>query len=127
MKLALLFYGELSFEDEELVHQHLEICAHCQAEFSRFRTFSEALDHLESDVDPMLLARNRAALRGTVQAVAEQRTWWGSVSDFFRAQDLGWRGVWWKPAGAFALLALGFLSGRFGVGSGGAGGRLRTE
>lgn len=98
-QLPLLPYGELSFDEEEQVHQHLEICAACRAELTRVERLHAACDTTVLEPDATLLADNRRALRRGVAALLPR-------------PRFAWLSLLLKPAGAVALVALGFFGAR---------------
>ena len=77
-QLPLLLYGELTFDEEEAVQQHLESCG-----VLSFRTDHDSntptwLDDAEVEVDPALLADCRRNLR--IATSASPRRWPRRVS-----------------------------------------------
>ena len=101
-QLPLLPYGELSFDEEEQVHQHLERCDGCRAELARVERMHAALDASALEPDATLLADCRRSLRLGVSAFNEQpKRRWAS-----------WLPALYKPVGAVALVALGFFGAR---------------
>ena len=46
-QFSLLLYGELSFEDEETVQQHLDVCAACTTELRKTRALHQQVDAAE--------------------------------------------------------------------------------
>jgi predicted anti-sigma-YlaC factor YlaD len=46
-QLPLMLYGELSFDEEEIVQQHLDNCLVCQAELDRTRAIHEQFEAVE--------------------------------------------------------------------------------
>jgi hypothetical protein len=111
---ALYLYGELSSEAEEGVEQHADGCAACRGELARWRALFGLLDRMEVDAPPELLGECRRDLREAVRrerAANSARPWfsrvWGRFSGFS-----GMAAAWARPAAAFALLALGFVSAR---------------
>ena len=107
--LPLLAWGELSFDEEERLEQHLEACAGCRREYERVQALQSAIDRDELDVPPGLLADCRRSLRVNLAAMADQRrtrVWSGLF---------GWDAFsqWLKPAGAVALVAIGFFGAQF--------------
>jgi len=50
--LSLFLYGELSFEEEESVHGHLETCEPCRAALERERALHGALDQTALEPPP---------------------------------------------------------------------------
>lgn len=110
-QLVLLVYGELSFDEEELMEQHLDGCAECSAERVRLESLQEALSQCESEVPAGLLARCRRDL--AVQSAGAR------LSPRRRVNLAGlWRNwvvnppLWLRPVGAIAMLALGFFAAR---------------
>ena len=106
-QLHLLAYGELSFDDDETVHQHLEACAACRREWTRVQAIHRACDADEVEPRPELLTSARRSLRLAIAADAEVRS--------RRAGFWSWLPSWnalAKPAGALALVAVGFLGAR---------------
>jgi hypothetical protein len=113
-QLPFLLYGELSFDEEENLHQHLEHCEGCQAEFARIQSFHNAFDSVELDADQKLLFDCRRRLRVNVAALAEAdakqprrlAVWFSRLLPSFPLSPL-------RPIGALALVAVGFFGGRF--------------
>ena len=113
-RLAMLLYGELSFGEEETLESHLRACQECQAVLVRQKALHAALDAAEIEPSPSLLRECREDLRASV---ANEPT--------VEALHSGWRerlthlfgGPWvlrtLRPAGALALVAVGFFGGRF--------------
>jgi hypothetical protein len=110
-QLPLLLYADLSFDDEELVHAHLSSCEACRNELERVRTLHRHLNSAEPDMPPGLLQNCRRQLRVAAAAMDEARnTPVRSPFELFRRM---WQtSAVWKPAGAVALLMLGFAAGR---------------
>lgn len=111
-QLSLMLYGELSFDEEEAVHQHLESCSGCRSELEQVRAMHTRIDCLEPELPAQLLLDNRRALRINVAALQEQTA---GRSRFGSFQWFALPGYLWKPAGALALLVLGFGAGRYGT------------
>lgn len=103
--LPMLDYGELSFEEEDRLEQHLAACSFCAAERASFSKLNSLFDEAEPGLPPGLLARNR---RSFSASLAEERAPRG-VS--WRTWLNAWAPVW-KPAGAVALFVLGFGAAR---------------
>jgi hypothetical protein len=103
-QFSLMLYGELSFDQEELLQQHLDSCEACRAEWARVKNMHRALDSQESDLDLSLLADCRRTLRVSVAALGpvHGRSWFDGLS--LRS--------FLKPAAALALLAIGFTGAR---------------
>jgi len=104
-QLSLMLYGELSFDEEELLEQHLDGCNACRAELTRAKAMHHALDAREPEMDGALLADCRRTLRVTVAAIGPQQkqSWF---------HGLTW-GAFLKPIGAFGLITLGFFGARY--------------
>ncbi len=62
--LPLFLYGELSFDEEELVEVHVDECAACRHALAREKALFAALDGAEMLPNPEALAEARAELRG---------------------------------------------------------------
>jgi hypothetical protein len=112
-QLPLLLYGELTFQEEEDLHQHLDACESCQAELGKTSAIHRKIDEAEIDVDPALLAVCRRNLRVATAAITDsggpRRTMmpsWLTPGTF----TWNWFG---KPVSALTLLAMGFFGGRF--------------
>jgi HEAT repeat protein len=108
--LSLFLYGELSFEEEEAVHRHLDGCEDCRQALVRERALHNALDEVALHPPADLLAECRGGLRRSLDRESVRRNNW-----LVRVWD--WTGQpvspsFLKPAGAVALLMLGFLAGR---------------
>ncbi len=107
--LPLFLYGELSFEEEESVHRHLESCVTCRGALERERALHAALDSAAVEPAPELLVECRSDLRAAIGERPLRRSLWTRLWD--------WSGrpvspALLKPAGALALLAVGFFSAR---------------
>src|SRR5271163_4121888 len=61
--LPLFLYGELSFDEEELVEVHVDECDACREELAREKAMFAALDDVELVPSPEALAGSRAELR----------------------------------------------------------------
>jgi hypothetical protein len=105
--LPLLAYGELSFDEEEALEQHLESCAGCRREHERVNKLQQAIDREEVDVPAGLITDCRRNLRLSVAGIAEQRGTHGFWQRLFPSVQF------LKPAGALALIATGFFGARF--------------
>jgi len=115
--LPLYYYGELAAEVEEGVEDHLQACASCQAELERQRTLAAALDSRALAPDSTLLAECRHDLARAIyreeapDARRRAADPWGLFREAFRSLwHPGIRFV--QPAGALALLAIGFFAAR---------------
>lgn len=109
-QFALLLYGELSFNEEDRVEAHLEGCAECRAALERERSLHAALDAVAIEPPPALLRECRADLASRLSrepALAGARTgWWDQFVDSLT----GGSRMILRPAGAVALLAIGFFA-----------------
>jgi hypothetical protein len=109
-RLSLFLYGELSFDEEEQVEQHLGGCAACRREYEAEKAMHAALDSRVSDPSPALLAECRARLWRALEAdasPAQGAGWRNRLAGFFTI-----RSAWLGPAGAVALVAVGFFGAR---------------
>jgi len=109
-QFSLLLYGELSFEEEELMQQHLDGCETCQKDLVRVKALHRSVDDAEAELDGRLLADCRRTLRVTVAAIGPQKktSWFDGLT---------W-GAFLKPLGAFALITVGFFGARLTTGVG---------
>jgi hypothetical protein len=112
--IPFIQYAEISFDEEELVHGHLAECAACRAEFELGKALHSALDERELDLSPFLLRRSRDQMTAALEAerahALRHSSWLDGVKSAFRATH--WMPTFAKPAGALALLALGFFGAR---------------
>ncbi len=115
--LALLLYGDLSFDEEEQVQMHLDDCASCRRESERQRAIHRLLDQRELEPSASLLNQCRRDLESSLtrEDVRPDGGFWHKWESWFAS-------LHWKPAGALALIALGFFGARLtnnGLGFGG--------
>jgi len=107
--LPLLLYGEMEFEEEDRLQEHLDGCEPCRLELSRERTLHSALDDRELEVSPFLLRRCRQQLEQSITSESRGRNHWFSfLSEAFSGAS--WMPRIAKPTGAVALLAVGFFA-----------------
>jgi hypothetical protein len=113
MQLGMLLYGELSFDEEEIVDAHLESCAECRVALERERDLHSAFDQAQAEPPASVLWEVRKSLQ---ERIAEEHTpsspkagWW---DQFIDAVTFHPGSGWLKPAGAMALVAVGFLGAR---------------
>jgi hypothetical protein len=116
MQLALLLYGELSFDEEEAVDGHLEGCAECRAALERERELHAALDQVEIEPSASILWESRRNLQERITAEhglgsARPAGWWDQLVDVIMLRP-GHGAGWLKPVGAMALLTIGFMTAR---------------
>jgi hypothetical protein len=103
--LPLFLYGELSFDQEEQVHQHLAGCEACQNALVELQSLHAALDQQDVTVPDGLLVAARRSLRQSISVEAER-----AAEPSFWQRLLAWPA--WKPAGAVAAVAMAFFGGR---------------
>jgi hypothetical protein len=109
-ELAYLLYGELSFDQEEAVEQHLEACAPCREALEQEKALHAALDLSDAAPPAGLLSSCRRELFAHLETSRRAPSRW-SLAGLFSGS---WtRAAWLRPAGAVALLAIGFASARF--------------
>lgn len=112
--LPLFLYGELSFDEEELVEVHMDECASCRAALARDKAMFGALDGAEIVPAPGALEESRMELRRRL-AHSEQPTrrsnWWDKVREGFTIHFHFAPGIA-QVAGAAAMLVLGFVTAR---------------
>lgn len=106
-RFALLLYGELELDEEELVESHLDSCPGCRAGLERERALHHLLDTQEVEPTPFDL---RDARRRLSAALANERPIRAGLVPRF----LSWFSIpaLAKPAGAVALVAVGFFGAR---------------
>jgi HEAT repeats/Putative zinc-finger len=116
--LPLFLYGELSFDEEELVENHMDECVSCRAALAREKTMFHALDAAEMVPDPDALEESRAELRrrlagGALRGGGPARgaNWWDRLREGFTIHFHFAPGIA-QVAGAAAMLALGFVTAR---------------
>lgn len=106
--LALLNYGELSFEQEEALEKHIESCSSCETDRRKLEQLDAHLERQSADVSPDLLVRCRRDLSGKLMQERPRRTGF-SLADWLRGLSSA---PWLKPAAALALLVVGFAGGK---------------
>jgi hypothetical protein len=115
-EIPLYHYGELGQEEEERVEQHLVECAVCTDDLAQLRTFARTMARFEAPVPDDLLMASRAALSRAIRVTepkpAPPATWIQHLRDWMN-MGVGMR----VPAGALALVAVGFLAGKMAPGS----------
>lgn len=110
-QLVLFVYGELSFDEEELMEQHLDGCSDCSAERARQECLQEMLSEGEAEVPAGLLARCRRDLAVQVAAAPVLARRGISIAGLWRNWVVN-PPLWLRPVGAVAMLALGFFAAR---------------
>ena len=124
--IPLYFYGEVAPDAEDAIEEHLGTCAPCREEWERQKALAAALNRYEMAPPAELLAEcrhdlSRAIYREESPVVRRSASDpWGLFREAFTSL---WRpGIRFRqPAGAVALIALGFFAARF-TGSWPAGG-----
>src|SRR5271170_4944984 len=91
--LPLFLYGELSFDEEELVEVHVDECDACREELAREKAMFAALDDVELVPSPEALAGSRAELRRRLALVNQPP----------HASDPGRPGFWDKIREGFTI------------------------
>jgi hypothetical protein len=110
-QLSLMLYGELSFDEEEIVQQHLDVCSPCRDEMAKTQAIHSSFDRQAVEVDPVLLANCRRSLRvATAQSTDTEPRLTRSGGSFW--SGLGAWNWFGKPVGAVTLIALGFFGAR---------------
>jgi anti-sigma factor RsiW len=117
--LPLFLYGELSFDEEELVEVHIDECAACRRELAREKAMFAALDGVELVPSPEALAlsrselRRRLAMAGAPQGSSNlpQSSFWDKIREGFTIHFHFAPGLA-QVAGAAVMLVLGFLTAR---------------
>ncbi len=117
--LALFLYGELSFDEEELVETHVDECRACRDELAREKAMLAALDDAELVPAPEALAESRAELRRRLAAAGQPIGaghatgfgFWDRIREGFTVRFHFAPGLA-QVAGAAAMLALGFVTAR---------------
>ncbi len=109
---SLFLYGELSIEEEQAFQEHLEACAACRKTFEEEKALHELLDSREQTPSAVLLARCRRDLNLRLQTATPRPVGWGA---WFRNPFTALRisPALARPAGALALVALGFFAARW--------------
>ena len=113
-QLALFLYGELSFDDEERMESHLDVCEECREAVKREKSLHAAFDTFEIAPSPSLLAECREDLSERLEAEpAPPRPavagWWEKFVDAIALRPVS--GML-RPVGALSLVAMGFMGAR---------------
>ncbi len=111
VQLPLLLYGELSFDEEEAVESHLDVCPECRSALERERELSAVFDQVAVEPSPALLRECRENLFAKIHAepgasTTPHQSWWDRFIETFTIP------VAVRPAGAIAMLVVGFLGAR---------------
>jgi hypothetical protein len=110
-RLALLLYGELSFDEEERVESHLDGCGECRIALERERALHAALDRVEITPSPSLVreCREDLAARLADEPRPMAPNWWDKLVDAIAMRPSG---GFLRPVGALTLVAVGFAAAR---------------
>jgi hypothetical protein len=116
--LPLFLYGELSFDEEELVEVHVDECAACRQALAREKAMFAALDSAEMVPSAEALADSRAELRrrlaladAPLHAQTQGSGIWDKIREGFTIHFHFAPGLA-QVAGAAVMLVLGFLTAR---------------
>ena len=112
--LPLFLYGELSFDEEELVEVHMDECATCRAALAREKAMFAALDVAEIVPAPGALDESRMELRRRLthsELPIRRSSWWDKVREGFTINFHFAPGIA-QVAGAAVMLVLGFVTAR---------------
>ncbi|MBL8228328.1 MAG: HEAT repeat domain-containing protein [Bryobacterales bacterium] len=110
---GLYLYGELDFNHEEALEQHLESCAACRSALEKEKAIFHVLDDAHHEPSPELLYACRRELRsriGVPAAHAAKAGLWQRLGGWLH-KALPAPAIL-RPAGALALLVLGFVGGK---------------
>jgi len=98
-QMDLYLYGELASQQEEELEQHVHGCRDCSAALQRHKILHRGFDALRLSAPPHLLVECREALF-TARPVRKKPPFWMEFTGMLR------------PAGALALVAMGFFGSR---------------
>lgn len=116
--LPFLLYGELSFDEEEQLEQHLGACAPCRQALEEMRALHAAFDQSAEPLPAPLLLECRRELRERVREEAGGKRglgWWAKLAGRLRPAFLTpafGSPAWPRVLGAVAMLMLGFAGAR---------------
>ena len=110
----LLEYGELSFDEEERIETHLDGCAECRGAREREKEIHAGFDSLAIEPPASLLRECRTELEARLTSEpppgAAKPGWWEQFASALSARPS--LRLIMRPAGALAMLALGFAAAR---------------
>jgi anti-sigma factor RsiW len=117
-QIPLYLYGEVAAQAEEEIEAHLHQCPACRAELEVHRRLHAAVDlaRVEPAAPLLLDCRRRLFEAAFDDAQAHPRSGWSRWLPVWRPLAYGWG----LPAGALALLAVGFFSARLTMHESGA-------
>jgi HEAT repeats/Putative zinc-finger len=112
--LSLYLYRELPLPEESAVDWHIRSCAHCQSALDAERSLHAAIDTARIAPPAGLLADCRRSLpdllRDAPVRPESRPSRWETILAWVRPAEP--RLFWMRPAGALALVALGFFAAR---------------
>jgi hypothetical protein len=115
--IPLYYYGDLTPEEEDLFDEHLHECTACTSEMERQRVLAAALDQRRLEPPALLLEDCRADLMAAIAGGAPvmEKAAKGPWTLFLEALNISFAGFgkMRQPAGALALIAIGFFAARF--------------
>ncbi|HWR52461.1 MAG TPA: HEAT repeat domain-containing protein [Bryobacteraceae bacterium] len=110
--LPMFLYGELSLDQEQALQDHVDGCEACRKAFETEKLIHAALDEREAEVPPALLARCRRDFGDRLDTLTPHRAGWLAAAKEFFGAGRSWAAAV-RPAGAVALVALGFFGARW--------------
>jgi hypothetical protein len=117
-QLPMLLYGELSFDEEERVESHLDVCTTCRTALQREKAVQNAFHAVEIEPSASLLRECREdlhdRLRDEETVPAARMSWWKQFTAMLAQHRAG---MVLRPVGALTLIALGFLGARLTPGA----------
>ncbi|MGH9675289.1 MAG: HEAT repeat domain-containing protein [Bryobacteraceae bacterium] len=111
-RLALFLYGELSFDEEERLEQHVAACAGCRRELEAEQSLHAVLEMRRVEPSPALLAQSRSRLWQRLDSPASSGRGVSGLSRWFPRLPAAFSSAWLRPVGALALIAAGFFGAR---------------
>ena len=110
--LPLLLYGELSFEAEDELEAHVDVCASCRQELDKLKAVLKAFDAVKLEIPPAALTEARQRLGETLAHEAPVRpNFWDRMRQAFTIRA-GPVPAGLQPVGALALVMMGFFGAR---------------
>jgi hypothetical protein len=113
-RISWYLYNELGDAERSAVEEHLESCQACAGEMERERAFLAKVDARKTlEPSSALVAECRHDLMRSIYRAERLQRESGLSGEPFRALREVWLSmrVWWQPAAASCLLALGFFGG----------------
>ena len=113
-QISWYLYNELDERERGEIEEHVESCQSCAAEMERERAFLARLDtRAKLDPSPALLAESRHDLMRAIYRAdrLREQSAPATPAQALREMWLSMR-IWWQPAAAVLLLAMGFFGGR---------------